>query len=358
VSELELLDRVFYGNTLRQWLIAAALGGAVHVVLSLLRRVVVQRLGRLAARSATRVDDLGVEMVRRTRQYFLAAAALVIAARILVLPAQTRDILHLVLVAAVLLQAGRWGTGLIGFAVEHYARRAGGEDAGTRATVQAVGYAARFGLWSVLLIMALAAFGIDVTALITGLGIGGIAIALAVQNILGDLFAALSIVLDKPFVVGETIHVDNIVGAVEHVGLKTTRIRSQSGEQIVISNADLLRSRIRNYRRMEQRRVVFNVDVTYDTPPDTVDRIPGLIREIIERQPVTRFERSHFLSFAESALRIETVFWVLDADFDRYADIQHAINIELLRRFTAERIDFAFPSRTMYVRGHANPALQ
>ena len=348
---LPLLDTVWYANTIRQWLIALASLGIVYLVLSLVRRTMIRRLGAIAARSATRVDDLGIEMMRRTREYFLFAVALYAAARLLVLTEQARGALHLIMVAAALLQAGRWGNGLIGFAVEHYLRRGGdATDPGTKATVQAVGYAGRFVLWTVLLIMALAAFGIDVTALVTGLGIGGIAIALAVQNILGDLFAALAIVLDKPFVVGETIHVDTIVGTVEHVGLKTTRLRSVNGEQIVISNADLLRSRIRNYKRMEHRRVVFNVDVTYDTPPDTVARLPGMIREVIERQPLTRFERSHFLTFAESALRLETVYWLLDADYTRYADTQHAINIELLRRFAAERVEFAFPSRTVIVR--------
>lgn len=348
--EIELLDRVWYANTLRQWLIALAVLGGVFVAFSLLRRVLVRRLGVLAARSSTRVDDVGVDLVRRTRAYFLFAVALYAASRFLVLTEQARGVIQLLMVGVVLLQAGRWGNGLIAFGVEQYLRRSGDADGGARATVQAVGYAARFALWSILLITALGAFGIDVTALITGLGIGGIAIALAVQNILGDLFAALAIVLDKPFVVGDFIIVDNVLGTVEHVGLKTTRIRSLGGEQIIVSNNDLLKSRIRNYKRMEQRRIVFTLDVTYDTPPELVARVPTIIREVIEQQSLTRFDRSHFLAFADSALRVETVYWVLDPDFNKYADIQHAINVELLRRFAAERIKFAFPSRTVYVR--------
>ena len=331
--------------------------GAVYVVLSLGRRLAVRRLGAMAARSQTRVDDLGVDLIGRTRQYFLIAVAVYAAARILVLPDHARSALQLLFVAAVLLQAGRWGTGLIAFAVESYLRRNAEGDAGARATVQAVGYAGRFVLWSILLITALAAFGIDVTALITGLGLGGIAIALAVQNILGDLFAALAIVLDKPFVVGDFIIVDTTMGTVEHVGLKTTRIRSLGGEQIIVSNSELLKSRIRNYKRMEQRRVLFAIDVTYDTSPEVLNRIPGMLREIIEAQVPTRFDRSHLLALAESALRFETVYWVLDADFNKFADIQHAVIVELVRRFKAEQIDFAFPSRTVYV-NNQNPALQ
>jgi small-conductance mechanosensitive channel len=169
-------------------------------------------------------------------------------------------------------------------------------------------------------------------------------------------------VLDKPFVVGDFIIVDTMLGTVEHVGLKTTRIRSLSGEQIVVANAQLLQSRIRNYKRMEQRRVVFHIDVTYDTPPDVVDRLPRIIREVIEAQNRTRFDRSHFMSFADSSLRLETVYWVLDPDFNKYADIQHAINVNVLRRFTAEGVDFAFPSRTLYMKAadaaDSNPRLQ
>ena len=168
--EIDLLDRAWYGNTLRQWLIALAVLGGVFLALSLVRRVLVRRLGALAARSATRVDDVGVDLVRRTRAVFLFAVALYVASRFLVLTEQARGVIQLLMVVVVLLQAGRWGTGLIGFGVEQYLRRAGESDSGTRATVQAVGYAARFGLGAVLLVMALSAFGIDVTALITGLG--------------------------------------------------------------------------------------------------------------------------------------------------------------------------------------------
>jgi small-conductance mechanosensitive channel len=195
---------------------------------------------------------------------------------------------------------------------------------------------------------------VNVTALVTGLGIGGVAIALAVQNVLSDVFAALAIVFDKPFDVGDAIAVDQVQGTVEHIGLKTTRIRSLSGEQIVISNNELLKNRIRNYKRMFERRVVFLLDVTYDTPPDTIGRIPAMVREIVNAQQPVRFDRSHFSGFTESALRVETVYFVLDPDYNRYLDIQQRINLELLRRFAAEGIRFAFPTRAIHV--EASPA--
>ena len=352
MPELHLLDRVYYGATVTQWLTAAAAFGGVYVFLSLLRRFLERRLGALAARTSTNVDDVAVEIVRRTRPFFFVVIALQAATRVVSPDPKAASVINGLSVVLVLLQVGIWGNGLIGFGADHYAREKSDGDIGTRATIQAVGYAARFALWAVLVITALGSFGINVSALITGLGIGGIAIALAVQNILGDLFAALAIVLDKPFVVGETIHVDTIIGTVEHVGLKTTRLRSLSGEQVIISNADLLKSRIRNYKRMSERRVVFHLDVTYDTPPEKMERIPSIIREVIEARDITRFDRSHFLSWMDSSLRVETVYYVLDPDFARYADVQHAINVELLRRFARERIEFAFPSRTVHVQHH------
>src|SRR5207244_4916450 len=177
--------------------------------------------------------------------------------------------------------------------------------------VQALGYAGWFVLWVLLAVTALQTFGITVTALVTGLGIGGIAIALAVQNILGDLFAALAIVLDQPFVIGDSVQVDSINGTIEHVGLKTTRIRSLSGEQVVISNADLLRSRIHNYRRMELRRVAFNIDLGFDTSSDKVARVPGMVRESVQSQPLTRFARCYLLTFSVCGLRVDGEGYVL-----------------------------------------------
>jgi small-conductance mechanosensitive channel len=352
---LHILDRVWYGASVKQWLLAGVVLAVVYLALSVLRRVLARRLESLAARTSTDWDDLAVEIVRRTRPYFLAAIAIYAATRIMAPPREVARILGAAAVIVVLLQAGVWGNGIIGFGAEHYIKSRGAGDSGTRTTIRAVGYAARFVLWGLLVVTALQNFGINVTALVTGLGIGGIAIALAVQNILGDLFAALAIVLDKPFVVGDAVQVDNVNGTIEHVGLKTTRIRSVNGEQVIIANADLLKSRIQNHQRRLDRRVVFNIDVTYDTPPDKVERIPALVRTVIEKHSPVRFGRCHFLAWTDSALRFETVYHVLDADYDRYADIQHAVNVELLRRFAAEKIEFAFPARTVIMKRELLP---
>jgi small-conductance mechanosensitive channel len=230
------------------------------------------------------------------------------------------------------------------------------EDAAGATTVNALGFIARAGLWWVLLLMGLSNLGVDITAFIAGFGIGGIAVALAVQNVLGDLFASLSIVLDKPFVIGDFIIVDDLLGTVEHVGLKTTRLRSLSGEQLVFSNSDLLNSRIRNFKRMYHRRVVFEFGVTYQTPYEKAARIGALVREIVEAQEKTRFDRAHFKEYGDFALVYEVVYHVLEPDFNVYMDIQQAINLEIFRRFEEENISFAYPTQTLYVASGATTA--
>jgi small-conductance mechanosensitive channel len=232
------------------------------------------------------------------------------------------------------------------WARHHLKARTSITERGGVAMINAIGLAAKVVLWILIIITAFhSVLSIDVTPWITGLGVSGIAVALAVQNILGDLLAALAIVFDKPFDVGDTIGVDSITGTVEHIGLKTTRIRSITGEQIIIGNGDLLKSRLRNFRRMYQRRALFNLDVTFDTPSASLAKLPRMIEQIVTAQPGVKFERSHIASFGESAIRIETVYYVLDPDYKKYMDAQQAINLAVLDRFGAERVKFAFPSR-------------
>jgi small-conductance mechanosensitive channel len=200
-----------------------------------------------------------------------------------------------------------------------------------------------------VLLLALDNLGVDVTALVAGLGIGGIAVALAVQNMLGDLFAALSITLDQPFVVGDFLILDDFLGTVEYIGIKSTRLRSLSGEQIIMPNSDLISSRVRNYGRMYERRVVFTVRVNYGTPYALVEEIPSIIRAAIERQPGTRFDRSHLASLGLHSLEYESVYYVLTGDYNKYMDTQQAINLEILREFARRGIEIALPTQKLFV---------
>jgi small-conductance mechanosensitive channel len=222
-------------------------------------------------------------------------------------------------------------------------------DAAAATTLTAVGFVVRILLWSIIILIALDNLGVDITALVAGLGISGVAVALAVQNILGDLFASFSIVLDKPFVIGDFIIVDDYLGTVEHVGLKTTRVRSLSGEQLVFSNADLLGSRVRNYKRMYERRVVFSIGVVYQTPYEKLKEIPTIIQKIIEAQEQARFDRAHFKEYGPYSLNFEVVYWVDNPDYNVYMNIQQAINLAIFERFEEEDIEFAYPTQSLYV---------
>jgi small-conductance mechanosensitive channel len=210
---------------------------------------------------------------------------------------------------------------------------------------------ARLVVWSLVLLVSLENLGVDVTAMVAGLGIGGVAVALAAQNILGDLFASLSIVIDKPFVLGDFLIVGDQLGSVEQIGMKTTRIRSLSGEQIVFGNSDLLSSRVRNYGRMYERRVPFKIGVVYQTTRDQLEMIPTILKEAVEAQGEerTRFDRSHFQSYGDFALVFETVYYVLSPDYNVYMDCQQDINLRIFQRFEEEGIEFAYPTQTLFL---------
>ena len=348
-----ILEWQFYHNSVHAWLIAGIVFAVTGATLFIARTLLARRLAKVAAQTSNTADDAIVDLLRRTRYFFILTAAIAGASLFLDLPPRALSVGRMLGTIALILQLAIWGNGLITFWFRNYAERKADTDVASRTTIAAFSFVARAILWSMLLLVGLNRLGVDITALITGLGVGGIAIALAVQNVLGDLFAALAIVLDKPFVVGDAISVDTMTGTVENVGLKTTRIRSVNGEQLIFSNTDLLKSRIRNFKRMQERRVVLTIGVSYDTPPDTVARIPDMLREAVESQEQVRFDRSHFMSYGESALNFETAYFVLTSDYLTYANKNQAVNLAVLRRFATEKIDFAFPTRTIVVRGAA-----
>ena len=346
----EMLQRSFLGASLQAWLAAALTAAIVFLALVLSRRMLVSRAGALAVRTRTRVDDALVAILAETRTWVCLSVAVLIAVGSLPLRHGHAIVASLWMIV-LLLQSAIWGAAAITFWTQHHlAHRTQESDRTSIAMIGAIGVGAKVLLWIVIAATALqSVFHVAITPLITGLGISGIAVALAVQNILGDLLAALAIVFDKPFDVGDMIGVDQITGVVEHIGLKTTRLRSISGEQIIIGNGDLLKSRLRNFRRMYERRVAFNLDVAFDTPTDIVATLPQMVQAIVTAQSPVRFDRCHIASLTEWAIRVEVVYFVLDADYVRYMDIQQSINLEVLRRFSARAIRFAVPARTIRV---------
>jgi small-conductance mechanosensitive channel len=353
---VEFLNRTYLGNSVRTWIVALAVAAVLYAVLKVLKAVFHRKLKTLSTRTATDIDDLVAELIRRIRFFFLFPVSVYLGSKVLSLSGKADDILGKIVTIAVIFQAAVWGSVLFDYAL---ARAGGGKEAAEgedKTKLAALGFVFRIALWSVVLLLALDNLGIKVTALIAGLGVGGIAVALAVQNVLGDLFASLSIVLDKPFAIGDFILVDDLQGTVEHIGLKTTRVRGLGGEQLVFANSDLLKSRIRNYKRMEERRIAFTVGVIYQTPPDKLERIPGIIREVVEAQENCRFDRAHFAAFGNFALNFETVYYVTDADYAVYMDVQQAINLGLFRRFREEGIAFAYPTQRIFIEPGGGPA--
>jgi small-conductance mechanosensitive channel len=346
---MEILDTLVWGNTVQSWVTALGAALAIFVVLRLLIRIAHRRIAVFAARTETAVDDVVSAVLGSTKTVFLLLFATFFGSLILDLSQRVRGAVAGVAVLALLVQGGIWASTALRMVLEEYAQRQLSEDAAAVTTMSAVGFMGRLVLWSVVLLLALDNLGVDITALVTGLGISGIAVALALQNILGDLFASLTIVFDKPFVIKDFLIVNDLLGSVEHIGLKTTRLRSLSGEQLIFSNADLLSSRIRNYGRMFERRVVFGLGVVYSTPRDKLKQIPDIIRSAIESQEKTRFDRSHFKDFGDFSLNFEAVYYVVDPAYNVYMDIQQAINLYIHEQFEAEGIEFAFPSQTLYV---------
>jgi len=326
-------------------LIALGIAAAVFLVLLLLRKLVAGRLGTVAERTATGVDDFVVELARRSRPLLIAVVSLYLGSLYLALPEGQARTAEAVAAVALYLQLALWASVAIDFWLARQRRRLE-HDATSVALGGILRFVSKLILWSVLLLMALDNLGVDVTALIAGLGVGGIAVALALQNVLGDLLASLSIVLDKPFVLGDTITVEDMTGKVESIGLKTTRLRGVGGEQLIFSNGELLKSRIRNWARLAERRVVLAFGVPYQTPAGAVERIPAIVRELVERQDLTRFDRAHFKGFGPSSLEFEAAYWILTPDYTAFMDRQQAVNLGLMRAFEREGIAFAQPATT------------
>jgi small-conductance mechanosensitive channel len=350
MGDTPFLDQVILNNTLGQWASALGIAFAVFFALRLAAVVVIRRLKALTHRTSTDLDDLVIELLQKTKGLFILLVAIWAASLLLGLDPAMEGWLHRILGVGLLVQGGLWGTGVVNYVMGRSRRQQVEEDPSLATAVGILGFVAKGVVWIIFVLLILQNLGVEITALLAGVSVGGIAVALAVQNVLGDLLASLSIILDKPFVIGDFIVVGEFSGTVEHVGLKTTHVRSVNGEQLVFANSDLLGSRIRNYKRMQERRVVFTLGLVYDTPPEKLEEATRIIREVVEAQELARFDRTHFKSFGNFSLDVETVFFMTVPDYPAYMDVQQAINLELFRRFGEAGIEFAFPTQTLHVR--------
>lgn len=350
MADSSLLNQVFLGSTVLRWLLALLTLLVLLAGMVIWRWLFIRHLKVRVPRTNTVLDDFGLVITKTTKTPLVLLLALYAASLWLSLPGQLSTLLRSLAVIVLLVQIGIWGSALIARWAARYEERNQAINTAAAGTARLLGFLARLALYIVIFLLILDNIpGIEVTTLLASLGIGGIAVALAVQNILGDLFASLSIAIDKPFVVGDFIAVGNETGTVEEIGLKTTRLRSISGEQLIFSNTDLLASRIRNFGRMEERRIVFTIGVAYETETARLAAIPELLRTIVAAQPHTRFDRAHFARFEAYDLTFEVVYFVLSPDFKLYMDIQQAINLAIVERFRAEGIDITYPTQQVYL---------
>ena len=315
------------------------------------------RLRKLSAHTTTTVDDSLVRVLEGTNTALIWVVGLLVGLGLLPLDDRWHDRVSQLWFAVVALQIGLWGQRAIALLLEAQQRRAAASSNGSAlsATATLMGWGLRGALWAIVLLAVLSNMGVNITAFVASLGIGGIAVALAVQNILGDLFASLAIAVDKPFEVGDSITVGDVTGTVERVGLKTTRIRALGGEQIVMSNAELLKRTVANFKRLQTRRVLLGFGITTDAEADEVAAVPPLVKSLIEADAKLEFVRAHFKGFGESSLDFEVVYRVRDPDYEVYMDRQQALHLALMRALAERGLRLAFTTPMLNVVSASSP---
>lgn len=342
------LDIEIFGNSAWRYLLTIVLIFIYYYFLNYAKVFIVKKIKRFESSSRFHYffDPLSYAL-KRTSHLFLFAVSIRLSLMNLHINPTVDKSISIFIFLAVILQLGFWLDAAAQLLTDFWIRKSGNLTPEST-VVNLVKFTVKLGVWIVLGIVFLDNLGVNVGTLITGLGIGGIAVALAVQNILGDLLCSLSIALDEPFEVGDSIVLGNVRGTVERIGIKSTRIRSVSGELIIVSNSDLVKGQIQNFKKMKERRVVFSVGVPYETSLEKLKEIPQLIKEVIDQQTHTRFDRSHLLTLGDSSLVYETVYFMLLSDFSLYAEAQQEINLQLLKRFQDLGVEFAYPTQMQY----------
>ncbi len=331
------------------WLLAIGLAFFLATVIKGILVLIIGRLTKVADRTSLKFDNLIVELLSGTKTWVLFIWFLSALLPVLHTSERLVKITQAVVIVTTAIQIILWGFRAIRFWRRHHLDVRAADDASSAAAIGLLATSLQGILIVIVVLSALSNMGVDIAALIAGLGIGGIAVALAAQNILGDLLASLSIVLDKPFVIGDFIVVGDFSGNVENIGLKTTRLRSISGEQLIFPNKALLESRVRNYKRMWRRRVVHKFGIHYSTPEEKLRQIPIWIRGFVESDSHLEFDRCHFSGFGESALDFETVYFVKDSAFNLYMDRHQDLLLKMLQKFNEEGILFAYPTRAIQI---------
>lgn len=342
----------FSGNSVYGYILAGVIFIGLIIVLKIFQVIILTKLNKLAKKTKTGIDDAVIKIFKEIRPPFYFFVALYFGLSILNLPDWINTAVKALLIIAVVYEVIRACEKLIDCFMEIYLRKMelDGGDEHSRAMVKSARTILRIVLWLLGIVLMLANLGINVTSIVASLGIGGIAIALAIQNILGDIFSSFSIYIDKPFKVGDYIKLGKDSGTVEKIGMKTTRIRTLQGEELVVSNKELTSVRVQNFKQMEERRIAFNLGVVYGLKPEKLEKIPLIIKDIIERETKAKFDRCHFKEYGDFALIFETVFYVSTSEYAVSMDVRQRINLEIYRQFAEEKIEFAYPTQTVFVK--------
>lgn len=336
-------DTVYFGNTVRDWLTALLLICGCIVLLRLVRTRVLIKVKQWTSRSNNTVDDFVLAAIEKAVLPVLYILALYAGLSYLKLSVQGDRVIQIFVLVVITFYVLRLITFIAEYLVSGFLKKHDESDIRNKQTRGLI-LILNLVLYILGCIFLLDNLGYNVTTVIAGLGISGIAIALAAQTILGDLFSYFVIFFDKPFEIGDFIVVDDKRGTIEYIGLKTTRLRALSGEQIIFSNTNLTNSRVHNHKRLEKRRAAFNIAVHADTSHQTLKKIPGLIKNIIEAQPDLVYDRGHFVSFGQTSFNFEFIYYVNNPDYNLYMDRQQIINLQILEVFGHESIRIATPS--------------
>ena len=343
-----IMEYVFFGNRIVDYLVFAGLFLAAFVIIKIFQYFIIRHLKEWAEKTATTIDDFLLSIIQKLVLPLVYFGAFYLSVNTLNLHPIADKIFDIIGMTILMVFAARFAVSLMGYGVNYYFIRRGKDVAADHSLIGILAVL-KFVIWALAVVVFLDNLGFKISAIIAGLGIGGIAIALAAQAVLGDLFSYFSILFDRPFEVGDFIILDKYLGTIENIGIKTTRIRSLGGELVILSNTDLTSSRVRNYKKMDKRRVVFKLGVTYQTSLEQVKVIPGIIEKIIKDVKDTAFDRAHFFSYGDSSLVFEVVYYVMSRDYNIYMDIQQEINFAIKKEFEARGIEFAYPTQTLYL---------
>lgn len=348
-------DNTFLDNTLRDWALSLLIIICSMILLRVLQSVVIRRLKKVTERTKTHLDDFIIRQVQTSVVPFLYLVSIYAGLHYLSMTAKAQSVAHIALMITIIFFVLKIINATISYAFNPQISK---KDTTARTGAsKGIILLVRLVIFLVALLFLIDNLGYDITTIIAGLGIGGIAIALASQTILADLFNYLAIYFDKPFEPGDFIVLDDKMGTVEYIGIRTTRLRTLGGEQLVCSNTDLTNARVHNYKRMQERRSVFSFGVVYNTPLSKLKMIPGWIKIIVESIPLTRFDRAHFKSFGNSSLDFEVVYYILSPDYNEFMNIQQQINLLLVEIFEKEEVEFAFPTQTVLLGDQLSQAL-